>query len=67
MVEYHFNKSENIGEFNYENYYTERDVERERILEGYGFPFIRFNRFNLGKDPVKTVSKKLNSFFLPSR
>lgn len=65
--EYHFNKSENIGEFNYENYYTERDVERERILEGYGFPFIRFNRFNLGKDPVKTVSQKLNSFFLPSR
>lgn len=65
--EYHFNKNENIGRFNYENYYTESDIERERILESYGFPFLRFNRFNLGKDPVETVSHKLNSFFLPSQ
>lgn len=65
--EYHFNNNENIGEFNYESYYTEHDIERERILEGYGFPFLRFNKFNLGKDPVETVSEKLNSFFLPNR
>ena len=64
--EYHFANREDVHEFNYENYYTERDVEREKILESYGFPFIRFNRFNLGKDPVETVSKRLQGFFLPS-
>ncbi len=64
--EFHFENLESVNKFNYENYYTERDIERERILESYGFPFIRFNRFNLGKDPVSTISNKLQSFFLPS-
>ena len=65
--EFHFHKSENVNKFNYQHYYNERDVERERILESYGFPFLRFNRFNLGKDPVSTLSKRLNGFFLPSQ
>ena len=64
--EFHFENLESVNKFNYENYYTERDIERERILESYGFPFIRFNRFNLGKNPVSTISNKLQSFFLPS-
>ena len=61
--EFHFENLESVNKFNYENYYTERDIERERILESYGFPFIRFNRFNLGKNPVSTISNKLQSFF----
>ena len=64
--EFHFENPESVNRFNYQHYYTERDIERERILESYGFPFIRFNRFNLGKDPVSTISNKLESFFLPN-
>ncbi|MDB9885178.1 AAA domain-containing protein [Gammaproteobacteria bacterium] len=60
----HFIDRDKVNEFNYSHYYSEGDIEREKILEGYGFPFMRFNKFNLGKDPVRDISKKLNSFFL---
>ena len=60
----HFVDRENVNEFNYSHYYSEADIEREKILEGYGFPFMRFNKFNLSKDPVADISKRLSSFFL---
>jgi very-short-patch-repair endonuclease/phage FluMu protein Com len=56
----HFVDTENINEFNYQYYYKEDDIEREKILEGYGYKFLRLNRFNLGKNPEKTISEKLN-------
>tara|TARA_B100001248_G_C27398994_1_gene468244 strand:+ start:5124 stop:9290 length:4167 start_codon:yes stop_codon:yes gene_type:complete len=65
--EFHFHNSSDINQYNYEHYYLEDDVERERILESYGFPFIRFNKFNLGNDPVETISKKFEGFFLPNQ
>ena len=60
----HFVDLENVNEFNYAHYYNKSDVEREKTIEAYGFPFLRLNKFNLGKEPHKTISKKLNSFFL---
>ena len=60
----HFVDRNNVNEFNYSHYYSESDIEREKILEGYGFPFMRFNKFNLSKDPVKNISNLLSSFFL---
>ena len=60
----HFVDRQNVNEFNYSHYYSEKDIEREKILEGYGFPFMRFNKFNLGKDPITGISEKLFSFFL---
>lgn len=60
----HFVDRENVNEFNYSHYYSESDIEREKILEGYGFPFMRFNKFNLGKNPVNDISERLTSFFL---
>ena len=60
----HFVDRENVNEFNYSHYYSEADIEREKILEGYGFPFMRFNKFNLSKDPVSDISKRLSNFFL---
>jgi len=60
----HFVDLDNVNEFNYSHYYNEADIEREKTLEAYGFPFLRLNRFNLGKEPSKTISKKLISFFL---
>jgi superfamily I DNA and/or RNA helicase len=60
----HFVDRDNVNEFNYSHYYSEGDIEREKILEGYGFPFMRFNKFNLSRDPIKDISKRLSSFFL---
>ena len=60
----HFIDRENVNEFNYSHYYNDKDIEREKILEGYGFPFLRINKFNLGKEPIESISQKLNSFFL---
>ena len=62
--EYHFNKkSNNINEYNYQFYYTDQHVEREKVLESYGFPFLRINRFILKGDPVEVISDKLENFF----
>ncbi len=60
----HFVDREKVNEFNYSHYYNDNDIEREKILEGYGFPFLRINKFNLGKDPIESLSHKLKSFFL---
>ena len=60
----HFVDRDKVNEFNYSHYYNDKDIEREKVLEGYGFPFLRLNKFNLGKDPVKKISEELNSFFL---
>lgn len=64
--EHHFKTDNDINKFNYNSYYTDKDIERERILESYGFPFLRLNKFNITKEPVEYISNELNSFFLPS-
>ncbi len=55
----HFTQNEDVDEFNYDSYYSADHVEREKVLEGYGYKFLRVNRFNLGKDPVATLSARL--------
>lgn len=57
--EYHFKKDAEIDIGNHERYLTDSDIERQLTLESYGYKFIRINRFNLGKDPVKTLSDRL--------
>jgi len=55
----HFTQNADVDAFNYNRYYTASHVEREKILEGYGYKFIRINRFNLGEDPVSTLNQRL--------
>jgi len=55
----HFTQNIDVNEFNYDSYYTAAHVEREKVLEGYGYKFLRINRFNLGEDPVATLSERL--------
>jgi len=55
----HFTEHKNIHSGNYETYYRPEDIERQMILESYGYKFLRINRFNLGRDPVETLSKRL--------
>ncbi|ETO12414.1 hypothetical protein RFI_24962, partial [Reticulomyxa filosa] len=53
--EYHFKADSSINEF----YYTDQHIYREKVLESYGYNFIRINRFNVGKEPVETLNRRL--------
>jgi hypothetical protein len=39
---------------------TARDEGVPRLDESYGYRFLRLNRFNLGKDPVRTLDERLS-------
>ena len=53
--EFHFDNRSEVDAGNWRYYLTEADVEREHILESYGYKTIRLNKFNTGEDPVETV------------
>lgn len=55
----HFTDLDEVDASNYSEYMKPEDVERQKILEGYGYRFIRINRFNMGADPVKTLDERL--------
>lgn len=63
----HFIDRDEVNESNYGSYLKAEDVYRQKVLEGYGYKFLRLNKFNLGREPVKqldgllaTVVKKKN-------
>lgn len=58
--EHHFKNKENVNELNYQHYYKDDDIYREKVLEGYGYTFLRINRFNLGTNPVETLDSRFN-------
>ena len=31
----------------------------QKVLEGYGYHFLRINQFNLGRDPVRALDERL--------
>jgi very-short-patch-repair endonuclease len=55
----HFENLDEVSVQNYQHYMKPADVERQKILESYGYKFIRINRFNMGQDPVKTLDERL--------
>jgi very-short-patch-repair endonuclease len=55
----HFTDHKKIHLGNYDAYYRPEDIERQMVLESYGYKFLRINRFNLGNDPVATLSDRL--------
>jgi very-short-patch-repair endonuclease len=55
----HFRNRDKVTAHNFEQFYREEDIERQLIIEGYGYKFLRINRFNLGKDPVQTLLNRL--------
>jgi hypothetical protein len=60
--EFHFEKGVPVGMINattWRAYLTSEDLEREKVLEGFGVQMIRLNRFNLGNDPVATIDSLL--------
>ncbi|MFC0590776.1 AAA domain-containing protein [Novosphingobium aquiterrae] len=58
--EHHFQKGKDVNVGSHERYLLEADIERQLTLESYGYRFLRINRFNLGNDPVQTLSDRLN-------
>ena len=62
--EAHFQNFEMVNEFNFEEYYTDSHYERQKVLESYGYKFIRLNRFNCADDPVGYLNKKLVDTFI---
>lgn len=55
----HFTQHAKIHNGNWDHYYRPEDIERQMIIESYGYRFLRLNRFNLGTDPVSTLSDRL--------
>jgi len=55
----HFNSSNLVNELNHEIYLSDSDIYRQKVLESYGYKFIRINKFNSGKDPIGALNKWL--------
>ena len=56
----HFTNARQVSPANWAFYYKPEDIERQMTLESYGYKFLRVNRFNLGKDPIVTLSARLS-------
>jgi hypothetical protein len=56
----HFIDQGHVCESNWSSYYRPEDIERQMVIESYGYKFLRLNRFNLGRDPVPVLSDRLN-------
>jgi len=41
-------------------YYSAADIEREKVLESYGYKMLRINRFNLAPNPITALSVLLS-------
>jgi len=57
--QHHFRDREFVTDSNYDQYYTADDVERQLVMESYGYRFIRLNRFNCADDPVGFLNGEL--------
>ncbi len=55
----HFTHLESVDALNYGVYQKPEDVERQKNLEAYGYRFLRINRFNLGRNPIRTLDERL--------
>jgi hypothetical protein len=55
----HFVNREKVTSANFDQFYKASDIERQFIIESYGYKFLRLNRFNMGDDPITTLSERL--------
>jgi len=57
--EFHFKNNEYADINNFDKFYIEQDIERQKTLESYGYSFIRLNKFVLRGDPIQYLDKYL--------
>ena len=55
----HFKDADEVNEFNYEHYYSDDDVYRQKVLESYGYKFLRINKFNSGENPIANFDDRI--------
>jgi ssDNA-binding Zn-finger/Zn-ribbon topoisomerase 1 len=55
----HFKDADEVNEFNYQNYYSDDDVYRQKVLESYGYKFLRINKFNSGENPIASIDERI--------
>lgn len=55
----HFNNLSQVDKYNYEYYMKEDDIYRQKVLEWYGYKFLRINIFNIWKAPIETLDNRL--------
>ena len=55
----HFRELQEVNQYNYREYYTEEDGYRQKVLESYGYKFLRINKFNIGELPVATLDERI--------
>lgn len=59
--EYHFKDTGFVNELNFDQFYVEEDIERQKTIESYGYSFIRLNKFLLKDDPISYINKHLEN------
>ena len=59
----HFENIESVDKYNYESYMKADDIYRQKVLEWYGYKFLRINKFNIWENPVETLDLRLNELF----
>jgi len=57
----HFKDIDEVNEFNYQDFFTDADVYRQKVLESYGYKFLRINKFNIGNDPISTLDERIGN------
>lgn len=63
----HFEDLWSVDKYNYESYMKSDDIYRQKVLEWYGYKFLRINRFNIWENPVETLNTRLNELFKKKR
>ena len=61
----HFSDTSLVNEYNYETYQSDGDVYRQKVLESYGYKFLRINKFNAGVNPVEKLNQRLEALIKP--
>jgi superfamily I DNA and/or RNA helicase/very-short-patch-repair endonuclease/predicted RNA-binding Zn-ribbon protein involved in translation (DUF1610 family) len=57
----HFKDIDGVNEFNYKEYYSDGDVYRQKVLESYGYKFLRINKFNIGANAIENLDKRISA------
>lgn len=63
----HFENLWSVDKYNYESYMKSDDIYRQKVLEWYGYKFLRINKFNIWENPIKTLNERLLELFKKKR
>lgn len=55
----HFTNLNEVNYLNFCSYLKDEDIYRQKILEGYGYKFLRINKFNIGDNPIEALDFRI--------